>query len=107
MYCDQAATELIISHRTWLTRGDFTGQFIRTHAGPAGDATVAAIDWDEAITALRAGPLPCSDSEAAILLLAASLATTTQVNLRHAITGPDNANLDLITSVVRHANGRN
>jgi hypothetical protein len=62
MYCDQAATELIISHRTWLTRDDFTGQFIRTHPGPSGDATIAAIDWGQAITALRAGQLPCSGS---------------------------------------------
>ncbi len=107
MYCDQAATELIISHRTWLTRDDFTGQFIRTHAGPSGDATTAVIDWDQAITALRAGKLPCSGSEAAILLLAASLATTSQVNLRDTITGLDQANHDLITSAVRHASGRN
>jgi ADP-ribose pyrophosphatase YjhB (NUDIX family) len=106
MYCDQAAAELIISHRTWLTRDDFTGQFIRTQPGPSGDAATAAIDWEQAITALRAGQLPCSGSEAAILLLAASLATTSQVNLRDTITGLDHANLNLITSAVRHANGR-
>ncbi len=106
MYCDQAATELIISHRTWLTRDDFTSQFISTHTSPSGDA-IAAIDWHQAITALRDGQLPCSGSEAAILQLAGSLATTSQVNLRNTITGLDQANLDLITSAVRHANGRN
>ena len=41
------------------------------------------------------------------MLLAASLATTAQVNLRDTITGLDQANLDLITDAVRHANGRN
>ena len=34
MYCEEAATELIISHRTWLHRDDFTGQFVRIQAGP-------------------------------------------------------------------------
>ncbi|MGH3305951.1 MAG: NUDIX hydrolase [Streptosporangiaceae bacterium] len=106
MYCDQAATELIISHRTWLSRTDFTGQYIATQPRLAG-GTSAVIDWDEAIAALRGGDLPCSGSEAAILLLAASLATASLVNLRDAVTGLDQANLQLVISAVRHAGGRN
>ncbi len=105
MYCEEAATELIIAHGSWLRRDDFTGQFIRAPAGPAG-RTTAVIDWDEAIAALHAGKLPCSGSEAAILLLAASLATASLVNLRDAVTGLDQANLHLITSAIRHAGGR-
>jgi ADP-ribose pyrophosphatase YjhB (NUDIX family) len=105
MYCDQAATELIISHGTWLLRTDFTGPFIATQAGLSGGAT-AIIDWDEAIAALQAGELPCSGSEAAVLHLAASLATASLVNLRDAITGLDQASLHLIISAVRHAGGR-
>ena len=59
MYCEEAATELIINHRSWLLRDDFTKQFILTCAGSAGGIT-AVIDWEEALTALRAGTLPCS-----------------------------------------------
>jgi ADP-ribose pyrophosphatase YjhB (NUDIX family) len=106
MYCDQAATELIISHGFWLHRTDFTSQFIATQPGLAG-GTTAVIEWDEAIAALRAGKLPCSGSEAAVLILAASLATASLVNLRDVITGLDQANLHLIISAVRRAGGRN
>ena len=34
IYCDQAATELLIRHRTWLRRDDFTTRFIITQARP-------------------------------------------------------------------------
>ncbi|HXZ70128.1 MAG TPA: NUDIX domain-containing protein [Streptosporangiaceae bacterium] len=61
MYCDQAATELLIRHGSWLRRDDFTARFILTGTGQAGDIT-AAINWEEAITALHAGDLPCSSS---------------------------------------------
>jgi len=104
MYCDQAATELLIRHRSWLRRDDFTARYILIGTSQAGDIT-AAIDWEEAITALHAGDLPCSSSEAAILGLAASFATATPVVLRHAITGLDQANLYLVTNAIRDAGG--
>jgi hypothetical protein len=65
----------------------------------------AAIDWGEAITALPAGDLPCSSSEAAILGLAASLATAAPVILRNAITGLDQANLYLVSNAIRDTGG--
>ena len=104
MYCDQAATELLIRHESWLRRDDFTARYILIGTSQAGDIT-AAIDWEEAITALHAGDLPCSSSEAAILGLAASFATATPVVLRHAITGLDQANLYLVTNAIRDAGG--
>jgi ADP-ribose pyrophosphatase YjhB (NUDIX family) len=104
MYCDQAATELLIRHGSWLRRDDFTARYILIGTTQAGDIT-AAIDWEEAITALHAGDLPCSSSEAAILGLAASFATATPVVLRHAITGLDQANLYLVTNAIRDAGG--
>lgn len=104
MYCDQAATELLIRHGSWLRRDDFTARYILTGTSQAGDIT-AAIDWEEAITALHAGDLPCSSSEAAILGLAASFATATPVVLRHAITGLDQANLYLVTNAISDAGG--
>ena len=104
MYCDQAATELLIRHGSWLRRDDVTARYILIGTSQAGDIT-AAIDWEEAITALHAGDLPCSSSEAAILGLAASFATATPVVLRHAITGLDQANLYLVTNAIRDAGG--
>lgn len=104
MYCDQAAAELLIKHGYWLRRDDFTTRFIHTGASPAG-STAAAISWEEALTALQVGDLPCSSSEAAILRLAASLATATPVILRHAITGLDQANLNLVINAIRNAGG--
>ena len=104
MYCDQAATELLIRHGSWLRRDDFTARYILIGTSQAGDIT-AAIDWEEAITALHAGDLPCSSSEAAILGLAASFATATPVVLRHAITGLDQANLYLVTNAISDVGG--
>jgi ADP-ribose pyrophosphatase YjhB (NUDIX family) len=106
IYCDEAATELLIRHRTWLRRNDFTTQYIITHTGVSGNIT-AAISWKEAITALQAGNLPCSRSEASILSLAASLASTSPVALRDVITGLDRANIQLVLNAIRHASGRN
>jgi hypothetical protein len=76
------------------------------HRRPSGNIT-AAISWEEAITALQAGNLPCSRSEASILCLAASLASTSPVALRDAITGLDQANIQLVLNAIRHASGRN
>ena len=63
--------------------------------------------WEQAITALQAGNLPCSRSEASILYLAASLASTSPVTLQDVITGLDQANIHLVLNAVRHAGGRN
>ena len=60
IYCDQAATELLIQHGSWLRRDDFTARFILTGTGPAGDIQ-AAVNWEEAIATLHAGDLPCSN----------------------------------------------
>jgi len=104
IYCNQAATELLIRHGSWLCRDDFTARFILVGPEPAG-RTTAAISWEEAITALHAGDLPCSSSEASILGLAASLATATPVLLGQAITGLDQANLYHVINAIRNAGG--
>jgi ADP-ribose pyrophosphatase YjhB (NUDIX family) len=106
IYCGEAATELLIRHGTWLRRNDFTTQFIFTQAGPSGNIT-AAVSWEEAITALHEGNLPCSQGEASILRLAASLASTSPVILRDIITGLDHANIQLVLNAIRHASGLN
>jgi hypothetical protein len=54
LYALEAATGLIIAHGTWLARDDDFGRFIHHGAG------TAAIDWEAAVDALRAGRLPRS-----------------------------------------------
>ncbi len=101
----EAAAELLIGHRTWLRRTDFTGRFV--HLGhDLLSTTMAAVDWHATITALQAGHLPCSGSEQRILRLAASLAEGIPVDLRDTLTSLDETNIDLVTVAVRHAGGR-
>jgi len=87
----QAAAELIIGHRTWLHRSDFT-DFIITSPDILDDTPMAGIDWPSAISALDTGDLPCSSSEQRILRLAASLADGIPVSLRDTLTGLDDHN---------------
>jgi hypothetical protein len=81
-----AAVDLLAKHQVWLARADFAPFIRRGHYH--GEPT-ASIRWRAAHTALRRGQLPCSASEAAILRIAASLATGIPVNLRDALDGLD------------------
>lgn len=101
----EAACDLLINS-PWSHRADFT-RFIDTVISVTDGVTnLAHIDWAGAITALRAGELPCSPGERRILHLAASLAEGCPVDLREALTGLDEANLDLVVHAVQHASGR-
>ncbi len=104
LYCLEAAAELLISHRAWLHRSDFTG-FIATSHQP-GDADLACINWHAVITALQDGRLPCSGSETAVLRIAASLAEGIPVDLHETLTRLDNHNLDLLVTAICHASGQ-
>ena len=71
----------------------------------AGDSTgLAAIDWPAAIAALD-DDLPCSGGENRMLRLAASLAGGIPVNLRDALTGLDDRNIQLVINAALHASG--
>jgi hypothetical protein len=105
LYSLEAAAELIICHRTWLHRSDFTA-FITPHSSITGETDLASIDWPAAIAALDTGGLPCSGSEQRILRLAASLADGIAVSLRDALSGLDDHNINLVTTAVLHASGR-
>jgi hypothetical protein len=105
IYTTEAAVELLIAHRTWLRRADFTGRFLETDTGIVDNTPMAFIDWPAAITALDAGRLPASSSETQILHLAASLADGIPADLRTALNGLDAANNALIVQAVRHAGG--
>lgn len=99
LYALEAATGLIIAHRTWLARDDFTS-FIQHGPG------TAAIDWEAAVAALQAGGLPSSGGERRMLRLAASLAGQAPVNLGEAIPGIDDRNVRLLVKGVLHASGQ-
>jgi hypothetical protein len=66
---------------------------------------MADIDWYAAITALHAGELPRSGGERRILLLSASLAAGTPIDLCDTVTGMGHHNANLLVAALRHATG--
>jgi len=85
LYPLEAGVALFTAEGTFLRRHDFTTRFIE-HRSSSG-TQMAAIDWDAVVTALHAGEIPCSGGERRILMLSASLAAGTPVDLRDAATG--------------------
>src|SRR6266571_4430713 len=73
---------------------------------PRSGAAVPEPQSAAAVTALAGGQLPCSGAERRLLRLAASLGDGIPVDLRDALASLDDANLDLVTTAVRHAAGR-
>lgn len=102
---DTAAVGLLIAHRYWLTHPAFTARFVHPVTAANGHPVGAWIDWQAAITALQRGQLPCSGSEAAMLRIAASLATEAPVILRDVLGGLDRANIAAVTTAITAANG--
>ena len=106
IYALEAGVALLIANGTFLRRDDFTRRFITTATSISdGTTPMADIDWDTAITALHAGELPCSGGERRVLLLSASLAAGTPIDLRDSVTGLDHHNANLLVAAVRHATG--
>jgi len=103
IYPLEAGAGLLIANGTFLHRDDFTSRFILN--GTSGSTRTAAIDWGAATTALAAGQLPCSRGEQRVLLLAASLADGIPVDLRDAVTGIDQRNVQLLVTAIRRASG--
>jgi len=107
LYPAEAAVELLISHATWLRRDDFRDRFIYPGAPITDGLTeLVEIDWPATITALDYGDLPSSSSEQQILRLAAGIADGLPVDLRDALTGLDDRNINLVTTAVLHTSGR-
>jgi hypothetical protein len=104
LYCAEAGTELLITHRSWLLRGDFES-FIIVAPAAAGTDMTASVDWDAAVTALEDGALPCSSGERRILRLAASIAGGIPVDMGEALTGLDRAGITAAARAVAHAGG--
>jgi hypothetical protein len=102
----EAAVNLLIGHRYWLTRPDFAGEYIDTFPGITDGTAMAAVCWPEAVAALDRGQLAGSGSENRILRLAASLADGIPVDLQDALNSLDDTNLQHVVTAIRHAAGR-
>ena len=105
LYCAEAGVELLICQESWLHRDDFTVPFIAVTPGLAGRAAMAAVGWDDAVTALDGGALPCGSGERRILHLAASIAAGIPADLGEALTGLDRAGITAAARAVLHAGG--
>ena len=104
MLCDTAAADLIIAHGRFLHDPAFR-RIIAAGASVTDGQPFAVIRWNAAVTALELGYLPCSTSERAILLIAASLAEGTPVSLRENLGSLDRRSITLVTSAITAANG--
>lgn len=106
LYSDEAATDLLIAHRVWLTRLDFLTTCVDAiDDGWTRDGTtpMASIDWDRA--AHVADQASCSTSEAAVLRLAASLAGTGTGSLADLARGLDATNTARLLDAIAHSAG--
>ena len=104
LYPLEAGVALLIAEGTFLRRDDFTTRFIEL--GTSSRTTMAAIDWDAAIAALHAGELPCSGGERRVLELSSSLSGGIPVDLRDAVTGLDDRNIQRLVTAILHASGK-
>jgi hypothetical protein len=106
LYPLEAGVALLIANGAFLRRDDFTSHFIEHGTSISDGDTPATVDWEAAITALKAGELLCSGGERRILLLSASLADGIPVDLRDTVTGLDDRNTTLLLTAIRHAAGK-
>ncbi len=105
LYPLEAGVALLTASGAFLHRSDFTGRFIQ-HGASDGTAMAAVEDWQATITALGSGDLPCSGGERRLLILSASLADGIPVDLRDAVTGLDDRNIQRLLAAILHASGR-
>jgi hypothetical protein len=105
MLPDMAAAGLIIGHGHFL-RGPAFRRIIAAGSSAAGGQPFAVIRWNAALRALENGRLPCSGSERAVLLIAASLAEPgIAISLRENLGSLDRRNITLVTDAITAANG--
>lgn len=104
LLADTAAVDLLARHHAWLARPDFR-RHIHIGRCHTTDTPMAYIRWRSALAALSSGQLPCSDSEADILRIAAALGANIPVHLRHVLGGLDRHNIALVTDAITYANG--
>ena len=105
MCADIAAVMLIDRHGHFLHDPAFR-RIIAAGSSITTGQPLAVIRWNAAIHALESGHLPCSGSERAILLIAASLAEPgITISLRDNLGNLDRRNITLVTGAITAANG--
>lgn len=100
---ETAAVDLLANHRVWLTRADFVA-FIQHGRCHSTGQPMAMIRWRAAHLALAHGKLPCSNSEADILRIAASLAIGLPISLRKILGCLDHRNIAHVVRAIGIAN---
>ena len=105
MLPDMAAADLIIRHGRFPHDSSFR-RIIATGSPVTDGQPFAVIRWNAALYALENGHLPCSGSERAVLLIAASLAEPgITISLRDCPGSPGRRNITLVTAAITAANG--
>ncbi len=104
MLADTAAAGLIIAHGHFLHDPAFR-RIIAAGSSVTDGQPFAVIRWNAALWALENGHLPCTGSERAVLLIAASLAEGTPVSLRDCPGSLDRRNIALVAAAITAANG--
>ena len=104
MLADVAAVDLICAHGHFLHDPGFR-RIIAAGSSITTGQPLAVIRWNAAVHALESGHLPCSGSERAVLLIAASLAEGIPVSLRDNLGNLDRRNITLVTGAITAANG--
>jgi hypothetical protein len=105
MLPDMAAADLIIAHGHFLRDPGFR-RIIAAGSSVTDGQPFAVIRWNAALWALENGRLPCSGSERAVLLIAASLAEPgIAISLRENLGSLDRRNIALVTDAITAANG--
>jgi len=105
MLADTAAVDLICRHGHFLHDPGFR-RIIAAGSSITTGQPLAVIRWNAAVHALQTGRLPCSGSEKAILLIAASIAEPgIAISLRENLGNLDHRNIALVTSAITAANG--
>ena len=101
----EAAVGLLIGHGTWLARADFVAAAVSFGRDGITGEPMAAVDFQPALAARRAGALPCSSGGEQILALAARIATGIEVPLSDLVSGLDEDNAIRVAIAVLHAAG--
>ena len=105
MLAGAAAVDLICRHGHFLHDPGFR-RIIAAGSSITTGQPLAVIRWNAAVHALESGRLPCSGSERAVLLIAASLAEPgIAVSLRDCLGNLDRRNITLVTRAITAANG--
>jgi hypothetical protein len=105
LWCLRVAVELLIGHRHWLWRSDFGDVALKRGRQVFTGERFVTVDFVAAAEALAAGALPCSPDERQILLIAASIAEGTPVDLRAACEGLDAGSVALAIGALSAAAG--